>query len=193
MSSGTEKPWRCISPATLTISSRDGVISPESPTRSASTSLAVARIFAPGTMTPRSITSKLLHCSTTPTMFLPMSWTSPRTVAITSLFLEPVPVFSASMKGTRWATAFFITRADFTTWGRNILPAPKRSPTMFIPSISGPSITSSGRVAAWRASSVSSRTCWSIPCTSACSRRLDTGQPRQSSATRVLLPERWSR
>ena len=33
------------------------------------------------------------------------------------------------------------TRADFTTCGRNILPAPKRSPTTFMPSMSGPSIT----------------------------------------------------
>ena len=51
--------------------------------------------------------------------------------------------FSSSMKGTRWATACFITR-DFTTWG-NILPAPNRSPTMFMPSISGPSMTMQGR------------------------------------------------
>ena len=34
--------------------------------------------------------------------------------------------FSASINGVRCATAFFITRADFTTWGRNILPAPNR-------------------------------------------------------------------
>ena len=52
---------------------------------------------------------------------------------------------SASRYGTRWATAFFMTRALLTTWGRNILPAPNRSPTTFIPSISGPSITSIGR------------------------------------------------
>ena len=42
------------------------------------------------------------------------------------------------------ATDFFITRALFTTWGRNIFPLPNRSPTTFIPAISGPSITSSG-------------------------------------------------
>ena len=30
--------------------------------------------------------------------------------------------FSASIKGIRCATACFITRADLTTWGRNILP-----------------------------------------------------------------------
>ncbi|WAR19104.1 STX5-like protein, partial [Mya arenaria] len=31
---------------------------------------------------------------------------------------------STSMKGIRWPTAFFITRADLITWGRNIFPAP---------------------------------------------------------------------
>ena len=47
-------------------------------------------------------------------MFLPMSWTSPLTVAITILpFAERAPVraFSASISGSRIATAFFITRA----------------------------------------------------------------------------------
>ena len=38
-----------------------------------------------------------------------------------------------------------MARALLTTCGRNILPAPNRSPTTFMPSISGPSITSSGR------------------------------------------------
>ena len=38
-----------------------------------------------------------------------------------------------------------MTRALLTTWGRNILPAPKRSPTTFMPSISGPSMIDSGR------------------------------------------------
>jgi len=64
-------------------------------------------------------TSKLLHCSTTVTMFLPMSCTSPLTVAITILPLAlasrppPSPASSASMYGIRCATACFITRADF--------------------------------------------------------------------------------
>ena len=52
---------------------------------SALLSLADFRMSWNGTMTPRSMTSKLLHCSTTPTMFLPMSWTSPLTVAMTIL------------------------------------------------------------------------------------------------------------
>ena len=83
---------------------------------SAPFSLATERILAEGTITPRSITSKLLHCSTTPTMFFPMSCTSPLTVAITTVPLGfwPSP-FSASMNGTRYATAFFITRALLTT------------------------------------------------------------------------------
>ena len=78
-------------------------------------------------------------------MFLPMSCTSPFTVAMTILpWVRPPSCFSASMKGVNQATAFFITRALFTTWGRNILPAPNKSPTAFMPSISGPSITCMG-------------------------------------------------
>ena len=57
ISSGRVKPWRCISVATFTISSRLGVIRPDSPIASASTSRAVSRIFCAGTITPRSITS----------------------------------------------------------------------------------------------------------------------------------------
>ena len=62
-----------------------------------------------------------------------------------------------------------MTRADLTTCGRNILPDPKRSPTTFMPAISGPSITSSVtlRLAA-RASSVSSSMKSVMPATSAC-------------------------
>ena len=57
--------------------------------------------------------------------------------------VEALPsTFSDSMIGCKIATAFFMVRAVFTTWGRNILPAPNSSPTWFIPSISGPSITS---------------------------------------------------
>ena len=59
------------------------------------------------------------------------------------------------MNGCRYATAFFITRADFTTCGKNILPAPNKSPTTFMPAISGPSMTASGLPYFCRASSVS--------------------------------------
>ena len=56
-SSGISKPWRSISAATRTISSRLGVMRPDRPMMSAPTSLAVSRIFCVGTMTPRSMTS----------------------------------------------------------------------------------------------------------------------------------------
>ena len=69
------------------------------------------------------------------------------------------------MKGIKCATAFFITLADlitckrilnmecqnekktiadYNTCGKNIFPAPKRSPTMDMPLIRGPSITLRG-------------------------------------------------
>ena len=57
ISSGVVKPCRVISRATCTISSSDGVIRPLSPMMSASCSRAAARIFAAGTMIPRSTTS----------------------------------------------------------------------------------------------------------------------------------------
>ena len=61
--------------------------------------------------------------------------------ALTTSPAATIAAFSASMNGVRYATAFFITRADLTTCGRNILPAPNRSPTTLMPSISGPSMT----------------------------------------------------
>ncbi|KAH9521005.1 hypothetical protein DERF_004680 [Dermatophagoides farinae] len=65
-------------------------------------------IFSHGVMTPRSITLKLLHAKTTPTIFLPMSCTSPFTVAITTVVTWSSPSqssglssFSCSMNGIR--------------------------------------------------------------------------------------------
>ena len=78
-----------------------------------------------------------------------------------------------------------MTRADFTTCGKNILPWPNKSPTVFMPSINGPSITCSGRPPlAWmacQASSVSSTIKSVIPCTSAWLKRAFTGKLRHSS------------
>jgi hypothetical protein len=78
----------------------------------------------------------------------------------------------------------------FTTCGRNILPAPNRSPTTFMPSISGPSMTSSGRPpsARARASSVSASMKSVMPLTSACSERSSTGPSRQARGPRAALP-----
>ena len=53
------------------------------------------------------------------------------------------------------ADNFYPERADFTTCGRNIFPAPNKSPTTLMPSINGPSITDNGLPSFARASSVS--------------------------------------
>ena len=118
-----------------------------------------------------------------------MSWTSPLTVASTifpcAFTISPAAArasFSASMNGVRCATAFFITRADFTTCGKNILPAPNRSPTTLMPAMSGPSITNKGRPSLTRASSASISMYVSIPLTSACESRSSTVPLRHSSA-----------
>ncbi len=70
---------------------------------SAPSSLALARISWQGTITPMFTTSKLLHWSTTVTMFLPMSCTSPLTVAMTILplgFTSPPAACSASFSAS---------------------------------------------------------------------------------------------
>jgi hypothetical protein len=119
--SGTRRPRFSISCATVIISSSEGVMRPDSPMMSAFSATAASRIFSTGTMTPMSTTLKLLQPSTTATMFLPMSCTSPFTVAIKNVpacelsVLVPLSRFSSSMKGTRWPTDFFITRALLIT------------------------------------------------------------------------------
>ena len=92
--------------ATVTISSKDGVIKPERPKMSASLSLTAFKMSSHGHMTPISTTLKLLQPNTTATMFLPMSCTSPFTVAIKKVpavdaSVLPVAAFSASMNGMR--------------------------------------------------------------------------------------------
>ena len=122
-------------------------------------------------------------------MFLPISCTSPLTVAIRTLpAASTFPSFSASINGCKCATAFFITRALFTTWGKNIFPAPNKSPTTFIPAIRGPSITWIG-LSCWSlASSVSSTMKSTRPFTKACSNRFETGSfLHSSSITSIFL------
>ena len=126
---------------------------------------ASSRIAAVSTITPRSTTSKPLQESTVAVMFLPMSWTSPLTVAIMTTGLLP-PVSPALIYGSSTATASFITLADFTTCGRNIFPLPKSSPTASIPFISGPSITSTALPHRPRHSRAASRSPSVLPLTS---------------------------
>mmetsp|Transcript_48669 Transcript_48669/g.115646 ORF Transcript_48669/g.115646 Transcript_48669/m.115646 type:complete len:232 (-) Transcript_48669:1105-1800(-) len=144
-----------------------------------------------GFMTPISLTLKLLQPNTTATMFLPISWTSPLTVAIKNLPAQlesssaacsgslPSAIifarFSSSMYGRSHATAFFITRADLMTCGKNIFPDPKSSPTVFMPAINGPSMTFRGLGNSFRHSSVSPSMYSEIPLMRACSRRSATG------------------
>jgi hypothetical protein len=85
ISSGSVEALRSISRATCTISSSDGVIRPDRPMMSAFSALAVVE-----DLRRRHHHAEVDHLvvvapSTTPTMFLPMSWTSPLTVAITIL------------------------------------------------------------------------------------------------------------
>mmetsp|Transcript_656 Transcript_656/g.1782 ORF Transcript_656/g.1782 Transcript_656/m.1782 type:complete len:323 (+) Transcript_656:1287-2255(+) len=172
---GSFMPRSSIFFATVTISSSDGVMRPDRPITSALCSMAASRILSGGVMTPMSTTLKLLQPSTTPTMFLPMSCTSPLTVAMRKMPacefspLVPLSRFSSSMYGMRCATAFFITRALLMTCGKNILPAPKRSPTVFMPSMRGPSMTCRGLAyfPQLRASSASTTANSSIPLTRA--------------------------
>ena len=48
-------------------------------------------IFSGGTITPKSMISKLLQAKTTATIFLPISCTSPLTVAINTFPAPPAP------------------------------------------------------------------------------------------------------
>ena len=96
------------------------------------------------------------------------------------------------------ATACFMTRALLTTCGKNILPSPNKSPTTFMPSISGPSITSIGRppspIICARSSSVSSSMKVVMPWTSACVKRSRTSSSRQAKFSTCLAPPplNWS-
>ena len=67
------------------------------------------------------------------TKFLPMSCTSPFTVASTRRPLEVCPS-TFSIKGSRCATAVFIVSALCKTNGNCICPEPNNSPTTFMPS-----------------------------------------------------------
>mmetsp|Transcript_7788 Transcript_7788/g.24434 ORF Transcript_7788/g.24434 Transcript_7788/m.24434 type:complete len:220 (-) Transcript_7788:2439-3098(-) len=181
MSNGIFKPAFSISFPTVTISSKDGVMRPDNPRISALFSFTASRMVWHGHITPISMTLKLLHPKTTATMFFPISCTSPFTVAIKNvpaleLEVSPAASFAACINGSKCPTDFFITLADLITCGKNIFPAPNKSPTTFMPSMSGPSMISrqDANEPDVRHSSVSAMQNSSIPCTRAYSRRLPT-------------------
>jgi hypothetical protein len=100
-------------------------------------------------------------------MFLPQVVKSARTMKRAVNYLEPFMEESSQSQKFRGR----VVLADFTTCGRNIFPDPKRSPTTDIPSISGPSITSSGVSKSLLASSTSSSMNSTIPLTKECRSR----------------------
>ena len=81
------------------------------------------------------------------------------------------------------ATACFIVRAVFTTCGRNILPAPKSSPTSFIPAIKGPSMMSTACGKCSKAKCKSSSRWSPMPLRSAYLRRSSKSKLLHSSST----------
>ena len=76
-------------------------MSPERPIMSASKALASDNILSEVTITPRSMISYPLQPKTTPTIFFPMSCTSPLTVAKIifplDLSTKPISFFSCSI------------------------------------------------------------------------------------------------
>ena len=87
-----------ISLAKYTISSSEGVINPLKPMMSTFSLTAASMIFSGGTITPKSMISKLLQANTTETIFLPISCTSPFTVAMSTFPAEDdLPSFDASI------------------------------------------------------------------------------------------------
>ena len=129
-------------------------------------------------MTPKSITSKLLHCITTLTMFY--RYRARRLYGCNHHFTVAGTFFClvALINGSKYATDCFITRADFTTCGRNILPSPNKSPTTSMPAINGPSITSNGLGNVWQVV---------IPFTRACFKSSPAGQVHHSATESTAL------
>ncbi len=111
-------------------------------------------------------------------MFLPMSWTSPFTVAISTLpaacRVPPAGLLGLHERLEVGDRALHRPRALDHLRQEHLARRRSRSPTIFMPSISGPSMTSSGRPSAWRASSASCSMKSTTPCTSACASRSPT-------------------
>ena len=149
-------PLEAISLQSSSIWKREGVMSPLAPMMAALFLIASSIMVSLSTITPRSNTLNPLQESTMPVMFLPMSCTSPLTVALIITGLSATSPSSSFIYGSSTATASFMILADFTTCGRNILPSPKSWPTFSIPAIRAPSMTLTGLPAFSRQASTSS-------------------------------------
>ena len=120
------------------------------------------------------------------TRFLPISWTSPLTVAMIKVPLALLELSDFSIKGSRNATAAFMVWADCKTKGNCICPEPNNSPTTFMPSNRKILIISKGGWlfrASFRASSKPKRSpsmiCWV--------RRFSTGKLASLDLSRLVV------
>ncbi len=141
---------------------------------------------------PRFTTSKPLLVRMMSTRFLPMSWTSPLTVASTTLPRSDPSFFS--MCGSRCDTAAFITSALCSTSATISSLALKRRPTSAMPFISGPLMMSSGcgQRASASASSRSSIRPSFEPSTTERASRSSSGKSRRGRAEAdALRPRKW--
>ena len=109
------------------------VIRAETPMMSASSSSASLMMVATFTSRPRSTTSKPAVESRMRKMFLPMSWTSPCTVATTALPARFSAALSAGIAFSSTAMPAFIASAASIMSGRKRLPSSKPLPTVCIP------------------------------------------------------------
>ena len=155
---------------------------PESPITSTSLSCAAPIIAPIGCLMPIFTVEKPLFVKIISTRFLPISCTSPLTVA-KSIFPRPTSDSSFSICGSRYATAFFITSADCRTNGNCISPLPKSSPTVFIPESKKVLIISSGLIPSAIASSRSDSSPFASPSIILWGRRSCIGKRANSSAT----------
>ncbi len=120
----------------------DFTSSPDIPTASACSARAASMIASTGCLIPRLTTRKPLLVRMMSTRFLPMSCTSPFTVASTMVPLALPSLFS--MWGSKKETAAFMVWADCNTKGNCISPLPNSSPTTRIPSSSSSLMMCSG-------------------------------------------------
>ena len=118
---------------TLSICTIVVVMRAQRPTMSASFSMAARTMSSLGTSLPRSTSLKPEFASSAPVMFLPRSWTSPLTVAMTTVPLSAVA--AAGMSSLSLSNAVRMVSADKSTCGRNTFPEPKSAPMSFMAAV----------------------------------------------------------
>ena len=118
------------------------VIKEHKPIISALLSIAALMISSLSISLPKSITLKPLFSKSADTIFLPKSWISPFTVAMTIVPL--LLTLSAGIRSLILMKASRIASADNITCGKKIFFAPKSLPTTFIAALKALSVISFG-------------------------------------------------